>query len=147
MSNTTWILVANASTAKLYANDGPHHGLELVKEFDHPDSRRKNADLSSDRSGAMQMAGNGHGARQPQSTPKENEARHFAQELAGQLHLGRCRNEAHRMILVAPPAFMGLLNATLDDHTEQIVSNRFEKDYTKAPPQELASKLESCIYL
>ena len=147
MPNMTWILVANASTAKLYANDGPNHGLALLKEFDHPDSRRKNADLASDRAGAMQMSGNGHGARQPQSTPKENAARHFAQELAGELHLGRCRNEASRMILVAPPAFMGLLNATLDASTEHIVSNRFEKDYTKAPPQELVSKLESCIYL
>ena len=147
MPNTTWILVANASTAKLYANDGPHHGLELLKEFDHPDSRRKNSDLSSDRAGAMQMSGNGHGARQPQSTPKENSARHFAQELAGELHNGRCCNAANRMILVAPPAFMGLLNATLDGPTGQIVSNRFEKDYTKAPPQELATKLETCIYL
>jgi hypothetical protein len=36
---TTWILVANAAQAKLYANQGPNKGVELVKEFTHPESR------------------------------------------------------------------------------------------------------------
>jgi hypothetical protein len=68
----TWILVANASLARLYANLGPKKGLQLVKEIAHPESRMKNADLASDRAGKMQAAGSGHGAREqpPQnSTP------------------------------------------------------------------------------
>ena len=37
----TWILVANASLAKLYANLGPNKGLKLVKELVHPESRQR----------------------------------------------------------------------------------------------------------
>jgi protein required for attachment to host cells len=95
----------------------------------------------------MQSAGNGHGARQPRTDPKTNEARHFAQELARELTHGRTSGQAGRFILVAPPAFMGLINEKLDGPTAGLVSDRFEKDYTKSSEKELASHLESCIFL
>lgn len=147
MAQTSWILVANASKAKLFANHGPKKGLELLKEMIHPESRQKNAELVTDRPGFMQSSGNGHGSRQPATEPKQNEARNFAQELAQELQHGRSTNQYNRAILVAPPAFMGLLNNQLDGPTAQIVSDRFEKDYTKASEKELCSHLESCIYL
>ena len=43
----TWILVANASLAKLYANLGPNKGLTLVKELIHPESRQSERRLQS----------------------------------------------------------------------------------------------------
>jgi protein required for attachment to host cells len=147
MAGTTWILVANASCARLYANHGPNKGLALLKEMKHPKSRKKGADLVTDRAGHMQSSGNGHGARQPQTDPKQNEARNFAQELAKELHHGRVTAQFERAIVVAPPAFMGLLNDKLDGPTAQMVSNRFEKDYTKATDKELAGHLENCIFL
>jgi protein required for attachment to host cells len=141
----TWILVANASLARLYANLGPKQGLKLIKELVHPESRMKNADLSSDKAGAFQASTSGHGAREQQTPPKLNAARNFAQALAKELYLGRSRNEFARAILVAPPAFMGMLNATLDGPTAQMVSDRLEKDYTKTPEPALCGHLESCI--
>ena len=74
----TWILVANASLARLYANFGPKQGLKLVKELVHPESRMKNAELSSDRAGQMQASGSGHGAREQQTPPKLNAAKQLA---------------------------------------------------------------------
>lgn len=147
MAQSTWILVANASKAKLYGNAGPKKGLQLLKEMDHPESRQKNADLVTDRSGHMQSAGNGHGARQPQTEPKQNEARNFALELARELNHGRTSNLYHRAIIVAPPSFMGLLNGAIDGPTLQMVSDRLEKDYTKASDKELAGHLAECIFL
>lgn len=147
MANTTWILVANASLAKIYVNHGPKKGLTLLKETEHPQSRQKNADLVTDRPGHMQGVGNGHGARQPQTEPKLNAAQHFARELARAFNHGRSTNQFERAILVAPPSFMGLINDKLDGQTASLVSDRFEKDYTKASSRELAGHLESCIYL
>jgi len=145
MANTTWILVANASLAKIYANHGPKKGLEVLKELEHPESRQKNADLVTDRPGHMQSVGNGHGAFQPQADPKLNAARQFAQELAREFNHGRSTNQFERAILVAPPSFMGLINDKLDGHTASLVSDRFEKDYTKASEKELTGHLGSCI--
>ncbi|MCB1897231.1 MAG: host attachment protein, partial [Rhodocyclaceae bacterium] len=93
----TWILVANASLAKLYANLGPNKGLKLVKELDHPESRQKNADLVTDRSGT----GHGDGSYEPPTAPKEHAARSFAQEIAREFYAGRNRQAFARAILVA----------------------------------------------
>ena len=139
----TWILVANASLAKLYANLGPNKGLKLVKELVHPESRQKNADLVSDRIGT----GNGNGSYEPPTAPKLQAAKTFAQEIAREFLSGRNRNAFSRAILVAPPAFMGMLNATLDGPTAQLVSDRLEKDYTKSPEPQLREHLASRIFL
>lgn len=147
MANTTWILVANASQAKIYANGGPKKGLKLVKELTHPESREKGSELVSDRPGQMHSPGNGHRASQPRSGPKTNEARHFALELARELNHGRSTLQFERAIIVAPPAFMGLLNEKLDGPTANLITDRFEKDYTKSTDKELTGHLESCIYL
>ena len=144
---TTWILVANASQAKLYANTGPKKGLKLLKDLKHPESREKASDLVSDRPGQMHSPGNGHRASQPKTDPKTNEARHFAQELAKELNHARSSGQVGRLILVAQPAFMGLINEKLDGQTASLVSDRFEKDYTKSSEKELAGHLERCIFL
>ena len=143
----TWILVANASLAKLYANLGPNKGLTLVKELIHPESRQKNGELVSDRSGAMGAVGSGGGSMQPQTLPKQHEAKVFAQEIAQALYQGRTSNAFKRAILVAPPAFMGLLNAVIDGPTAQLITDRFERDYTKTPENELGDRLGSTIFL
>ena len=143
----TWILVANASLAKLYANFGPNKGLKLVKELIHPESRQKTRELVTDRPGAMAGSGNWQGSKLPQTHPKDHEAQVFAQEIAQELYHGRATNAFARAILVAPPAFMGMLNAQLDQPTAQLVTDRFDKDYTKTPEPQLRERLASCLYL
>ena len=143
----TWILVANASLAKLYANLGPNKGLTLVKEMIHPESRQKNSELVTDRAGSMASAGNGLGSKQPQTQPKTHEAKVFAQELAQELYRGRAKNAFGRAIVFAPPAFMGMLNAVMDNPTAQLITDRFEKDYTKTSEPKLKEHLGACLFL
>ena len=141
----TWILVANASLARLYANDGPNKGLELIKELIHPQSRQKNKELVTDRPGAIQSSpGSGY---ESHAQPKEQAARAFAQELAQEFYQGRTQNAFRRAILVAPPTFMGMLNAVIDGPTDKLVSNRLEKDYTKSTEPVLTQRLGACICL
>ncbi|MBT0961332.1 host attachment protein [Denitromonas iodatirespirans] len=141
----TWILVANASLAKLYANYGPNKGLKLVKELIHPESRQKNKDLVTDRPGSIQSSpGSGYESHTP---PKTQAARAFAQELAQEFYQGRNNNAFGRAILVAPPAFMGMLNAVMDGPTAQLVTDRVEKDYTKTAEPDLAVRLGGSICL
>jgi len=137
----TWILVANASSATVYASAGPRQALTRIKAMSHPQSRMKNADLVSDRAGHMQSSGDGHGSRQPHTEPKQNEAEHFARELAQELEHGRNAKLFEHVILVAPPAFLGLINEKLDAQTAQLVSQRYEKDYTQLNDKELAAHL------
>ncbi len=144
---TTWILIANASIARLYENHGIKKGLQLIKEFSHPESREKSAELTSDRPGHNQSQGNGHGAFVSASQPKHNEAGKFAQELAQMLEHGRTSNIVDRVILVASAPFIGLLNNQFSTHVRHLITDTIEKDYTRYAPQELTGRLSHCIYL
>jgi protein required for attachment to host cells len=145
--STTWILIANTSFAKLYANHGPQKGLELIKELDHPESREKGSDLVSDRPGHNQGHGNGHGSFVQATDPKQREAERFALELSKELEHGRTTNQFERLIIAASPSFMGTLKSKLPTHVMGMVSDSIEKDYTKAPEKELKGHLAHVIFL
>jgi len=145
--STTWILVSNASAGRIFKNTGPNKGLEIVREFKHPQSREKNSDLVSDRPGHNPGAGNGHGSFVPATTPKEHEADVFALELARELDAGRVENRYSRLVLVASPAFMGQLKGRLNDSVRGLISDSLEKDYTRATDKELTQHLASCVCL
>lgn len=145
--STTWILVSNASLGRIFINKGPNKGLEMVEEFEHPQSREKNANLVSDRPGHNPGAGNGHGSFVPATMPKEHEADVFALELARVLDAGRVGNKFARLVLVAPPAFLGQLNRRMSDTLKSLVTDRLEKDYTRATDKELAQYLAACVCL
>lgn len=127
---TTWILVANSRHARLFANHGPNKGLELVDECmatETPTSRPEGGRLAK------------------RGEPRTHGARDFAHRLAGDLHRGRSRGRFGRAIIVAPPAFMGLINAELDGPTAQMVSERVDKDYTRSGGVTLCQQLEHCL--
>lgn len=141
----TWIMVANASQAKLFANHGPKRGLEFVKELVHPQSREKTSNLVSDRSGSH--AGTGHGSFIQATDPKHHEAELFAQEVSRELEHGCVRNDYDRLILVASAPFIGLVNNCLPGQVRSKVSDSIDKDYTRLPVKDLAGQLESYVYL
>ncbi|MDD5388718.1 MAG: host attachment protein [Gallionellaceae bacterium] len=141
----TWIMVANASQAKLFANHGPKKGLQFIKELVHPESREKTSNLVSDRSGSH--TGTGHGAFVQATDPKHHEAERFAQEVSRELDNGRINNAYDRLILVASAPFVGLVNSRLPELVRSKLSEIIDKDYTRLPVKDLAGHLESYVYL
>ena len=139
----TWIMVANSSHAKLFRNDGPKKGLQLIKELLHPESREKASELVSDRIG--NFAGSGSYAQATE--PKEVEAERFAAEIAHELEHGRVNNDYEKLILVTSSHFMGLLNNRLTQQVRNKISESINKDYTSLPVKELTGHLESVVYL
>ena len=143
--SVTWVMVANASQARLFANLGPNKGLQLLKELAHPESREKTSNLVSDRSGAN--AGTGHGAFVQATDPKHHEAERFAQEVSRELDDGRVKNAYDRLILVASAPFIGLVNSRMPDPVRSKVSQSIDKDYTRLSVKELSGHLESFMRL
>ena len=143
--SVTWIMVANASQAKFFTNDGPNRGLKLIKELIHPESREKTSNLVSDRSGAY--GGPGHGAVGQPADPKHHEAERFALELSRELEEGRVNNAYDRLILVASAPFMGIVNNHLPGQVRSKLSESIDKDYTRVPVKELTGHLQSYMPL
>ena len=143
MSETTWVLVADAARAQLYASRLPDE-LILVREFAHPQSRLKGQDITTDRSGHLQGKGVGHAANEP-GDAKRHEAGNFASELVQALEHGRTTNAYTRLVIVAAPHFHGVLNQHLSTQVRDKVSANIEKNYTQLAGNELRAKLSEYI--
>lgn len=148
--STTWILIANASQARIYQTHKPllfkanGHGedhIELIAEFSHDASRRKTGDLVSDRNGNYQVGPMGHGTFAESSDPKQVEAERFAKQLVEQLNSGRVAGQYDDLVIVANPHFRGLLNKHFTRHLTRLVSQSIDKDYTRFKGRELVHQL------
>lgn len=151
----TWILVADASRARLFSKDRiAKNGLHELKVYSHPESRAKNLELVTDRPGRMAQssAGNGHGpgaggahgarsGMEPDMTPKEVEHELFARELCADLLRGLSDHAYDDLVLVANPQFLGTLRQVVDTQVQKRVSATVDKDYTMLKPQELEEHL------
>ena len=145
---TTWILVAHEAGARLFENHGPGKGLELVEEVEHPAGRERDGDIDSDRPGRSFRKNSGDPRRAAMSRsegPHDRAVGAFARDLAGKLQQGRVRSQFDRVVLVAPPRFLGLLRAALDGPTAQIVVGSLHKDLAHSNEADLAKRLGEVI--
>ena len=140
MTNT-WVLVANASEARLF--NLLKSDLERVNSFSHEQSRMKGEELASDRPGAYQSDVNreGHGSYAEPTDPKEYEKDRFARELADVLNKARSENRFNELVIVASPHFHGLINQHLDDESRHKVGHHIEKDYTQVKDGDMLDTL------
>ncbi|WP_163097323.1 host attachment protein [Acidithiobacillus ferrianus] len=144
---STWILVSNAAEARLFLNAGCGKGLQLIHHWVHPDSRKHEGDLVTDSAGRTQQsdAQGERSAIQWKTSPKEAEMQRFAAELAERLEAGRVAGTFQRLILVAPPHFLGLLRESLDAPTSAMVHASLDKDYSQETVPELANQLAKVL--
>jgi protein required for attachment to host cells len=144
-NDITWLLVCDASSARLFSSRGRQAPLNLLREFDHPAGHATNHELTTDKPGRVQQsAGPNKGsssAMEPHTSPKTVEQRHFAHDLADALHKGLGEGAYQHLVLVAPPHFLGLLRAVLDQQVEKQVRMSMDKDYTQLDVRELGERL------
>ena len=149
----TWILVADASKARLFKYDGFGAEIELLKQWEHPGSRVKNSELATDRPGRINQSHvqphAGHGSKsgmEPELSPKEVEHEHFARELADELTKGLSGNAYSRLILAANPRFLGTLRSVADEQVRKHIVASVSKDYTALPAKALEQELATVLY-
>ena len=144
---TTWILIANASRARVFSTPRRGRPWTLLQELNHPESRLKGQDISADKPGRVQqMAGAGsRPAMEPPTPVKEVEAQRFAELLAKVAEDGHGHNTYTRLVLVAPPHFLGLLRQALSDQVTKRVTHGVDKDYTMLREDELPARLADVL--
>ena len=141
-----WVLVANASQARLYKTEERPKTLTLLKELLHPASREKGENLASDRPGHFQgeapgMDGTTHGAFNEPTDPKQYEHERFARALAKELDDGRTSNAFQKLTIIASPHFHGLINKQLNGQLAKMDVSHIQKDYTELDEKALLEKL------
>lgn len=139
---TKWIIVANSSMARIFSMNTAHK-LILIKELNHPESRKKDSELMSGSLGRYKVRGGaGGGNFSSRTDPKKNEVDHLAKQLAELLEHGRTTNNFDHIILITPPAFQGLLNKHFNPHLLAKISKVIPKDYPNLNERELLDVLK-----
>lgn len=135
----SWVVVADASLARILVNDGPGHGFTVQREFDN--EVKKSGDILSDRPGSTNdRKGYAKHATQPPDQVREQKRR-FARDIARALDDARKQNEFVRLYLVAPPQLLGELRSELTPELAKMVAGELNKDLTKVALHDLAGHL------
>lgn len=144
----TWIMVAHDAGARVFENDGPGKGLQLIEEIDHPEGRERDQDINADRPGRSFRKNSADPRRAAMSRsegPRERVVSDFARAMAEKLKQGRVENQYERLVLVAPPRFLGLLRSSLDGPTAQLLVGSLNKDLASTKQAELIEHLGEII--
>jgi protein required for attachment to host cells len=142
-----WVVVADSSSCRLFAAEKPVGPLQEFESFVHPEGRMHGRDLVSDQPGrAFDGKGAGRHAMEAQVSPKKHEAMMFAGLIAQRLAQGRAQRAFDRLVLVAPPAFLGVLRERLDRHVRARVAREVGKNMSRLKPAALRARLPRRLY-
>jgi protein required for attachment to host cells len=145
---TTWVLIADAMSAKILVNRGRGTGLALLEDGSFAGVNLPARELAADRPGrTFDSAGHGRHAMEPPTDPKEVEKERFIRAIAGFLGQAAGRRAFDRLVVAAPPAALGLLRAALPDAAAALVAAEVGKDLTNVPEHELGRHLEAVVAL
>ncbi|MDH3588566.1 MAG: host attachment protein [Gammaproteobacteria bacterium] len=112
--NRTWVVVAESSRARIFSTTGPRAGLDEIEGLAQPEARLKESDLVSDSHGrSFDSGGTGRHAMGREVDQKHHEAMSFARTICEHLERDRTRGNYEKLILIAPPAFLGLLRKSM----------------------------------
>ena len=137
MSKTA-ILVAEGSRARLYAADSPTAVLTELEDFIQPQGRMHEGDLVSDQPGSDGgVVGQGRHVLDNQTSATEAVHAAFAKQLAERLEKGRKRREFEQLVVMAPPAFLGLLRGELGPELSKMVVEEVAKNLVQHSPDEV----------
>jgi protein required for attachment to host cells len=144
-----WLLVADAGRAFILACGPKLDDPEVVREFENPKGRMRDVELSSDDTGRTRprarnaTAGSAMGHS---TSPHEVAAEEFSSDLASVVRDARNGREFDELILVAPPAFLGLLRQALDKNILGSVRD-VAKDYTGDTPATVVARVREQLDL
>lgn len=144
------IVVADQSEADFYELEQRDMPPQFVRRLKDADAHLHNRDLKSDRPGrvfdhAPSQGGRrgavGHHSTGGERSPRKVEATRFARRIAEALDEERRHHRYERLVIMAPPAFLGLLRREMPTAVHAVLSAEIGKDLVHEPPEALSGYL------
>ena len=120
----TWILVADRVRARLFSPNDAGDALDELQDFFNPEGRKP-----------------GEVYKRPKTVAEEKVASRFARQLSDVLERGRVDHCYERLILAAPPRFLGVLHNALGKEVRAHVVAQVDKDLSAFPAADIREQL------
>lgn len=137
-----WILVADRSKARVLQaplNNGWPFSVQAG--FIHPAGRLHRSDLESDFPGSFNLQGKSRSAPEPHEDIDLHEARKFALQLCEYLDKACHEQLFDRLIVVAPPRFLGILRQQFSPQLNARLVGEFNRDLASLTDSQLQTHL------
>lgn len=138
----TWVLVADRVRARLFEFENEKPALNEVEAFVNPEGRDpagSRGDMRPTRS--IESVGGARHAIEPHTTPEAKYADRFARRLHDALEQGRVQHRYERLVLVAPPRFLGALHGALGKNVRNRVVSEVRRNLTAMTPEQIREHL------
>jgi protein required for attachment to host cells len=141
----TWIVIADATRARIFERDGADGHLTEVTGLTHAASRLRSRELGRDHAGRQEpyRGSSGPATFTPQTDPQEREHERFAQELAQMLNRAVEEHRCGQILLASTDRFLGVLRTHLHAHTLAVISQTLHHDYTRLGMREIEERLHT----
>lgn len=141
----TWVLVADAARARLFeAETGTLNELGCYVDAD---SRGGARGLATGRPPTVnESMGSARHSIEPHTSPREKAAARFARSLREVLEQGQHAQRFARLVLVAPPRFLGALHAAFGRPLRDCVIAEIRRDFTQLAPENIHARLPRRVF-
>ncbi len=144
---TTWLLVADSVRGRVFQADSPSGPITEIITLAHPEGRLHEQALTSDLPGrTFDRGGQGRHVMEDRISAKEQDNIRFAMRIADYLDTMRSEGKFARLIIVAPPEFLGILSAKLSDATQKLLSMRVDKNLAQKTAKEIRNHLPEQLW-
>lgn len=124
-----WIVVADASRARIFSAQGRSGELREFADHLHPASRLHGRDLETDAPGrSFDSKGQGRHSMGTDGGVRKQQAEAFSKELCGVIEEGYIAKRFEKLYLVAAPGFLGLLRSHLGDGLKNRLAGEVNKN-------------------
>jgi len=135
---TTWVIAADSSRARIFEVLGKERRLREVADLLNPEGRSSERELKSDAEGRYY----GHGDRSRAHSAGEASAvdhatEIFSRELGRYLEKARTDRQFERLYVMAPPRFLGLLRRNLSNEVQKSIADEIGKDLSWLDAREI----------
>ena len=142
----TWILVADAAHARIFNSETATSAISEIESDIHPQSQQREQTLTSDLPGRQAGGATGsHHSVSSKTSPKEHEASEFAKVLCRHLEVEHNAQKFRQLIVVAAPAFLGLLRAEMSKNVSRVVTLEIDKDIVEQDVSSIRGQLPEVL--
>ena len=137
-----WVVVANASHARIFRQSGADGGLDLVEAMTHEQSRMHGSELTA---GGDQGGGtrDHHDDRfEARNDLRRKEHLHFARALADRLDKGLAAKEFDSLTVLVAKPFLGELRQQLSEGVSEKIDVTLNNDLTALSVAEITQRLQ-----
>lgn len=145
---TTWILAADKSRARIFEMHGAKDHLHEIEDFANPAGRAREDEIMNDNLGRFRGKEGGGAAHTgaPNTDPVEHETELFSKQISEYLDKARAEHRYDKLCLIAFPKFLGMMRQNLSKEVRQVVADEVSKDISWQDAREIEDYVKNRMH-